>query len=238
VDNQRQTLLVIGAHPDPFDAVYQAGGLLAKYAKAGHRAIAVSSVYEDEWEEEVKAIADTIGAEHRFLDLVEGSVVDDVETIHKYMNLIREVRPDIVVAHQPTDYHPDHRAVSRAVLAACLLSRVAEIKGDHPPFVVRCLYYSDTTSGVNSEPNVYIDIGDVADLKWQALAKHERLSMKRGVPHLDSIEHLLERDKALAEMRGNEVEVEQAEAYRLAVNYRVMGAWKFLPVPDAPRAEE
>lgn len=31
------TLLAFGAHPDPFDMPYQAGGTLAKYAKRGHR---------------------------------------------------------------------------------------------------------------------------------------------------------------------------------------------------------
>jgi hypothetical protein len=52
-----------------------------------------------------------------------------------------------------------------------------------------------------------------------------------------TIEHLIERDRALAVVRGNQVEVEYAEAFRLAVNYRVLGGFQYLPVPDAPRAE-
>jgi hypothetical protein len=39
-------------------------------------------------------------------------------------------------------------------------------------------------------------------------------------------------------MRGNQVEVEYAEVFHLAQNYRVLGGFKWLPVPDAPRAEE
>jgi len=39
------TLLAFGAHPDPFDMPYQAGGTLAKYAKRGHRVIMVAATH-------------------------------------------------------------------------------------------------------------------------------------------------------------------------------------------------
>jgi hypothetical protein len=51
------TILAFGAHPDPFDMPYQAGGTPAKYAKRGHRVIMVSAAYEEEWEYELQAIA-------------------------------------------------------------------------------------------------------------------------------------------------------------------------------------
>jgi len=229
------TVLAIGAHPDPFDMAYQCGGTLAKYARAGHLVVAVSAVAENE--AEATRVGDALGVETRFLDLREGSIDDDPPTVHKIVDLIREVRPDLLITHQPTDYNPDHRNLSSAVLAAALLARVDELKSAHPPFVVRALYYSDTTSGVNSEPLIYVDVSDTFERKFQALALHESLSEKAGVDHLGSIEHLIERDRALAVVRGNQVEVEYAEAFRLAVNYRVLGGFQYLPVPDAPRAE-
>jgi hypothetical protein len=58
------------------------------------------------------------------------------------------------------------------------------------------------------------------------------------VDHLGSIENLIERDRALAARRGNQLEVEYAEAYHLALNYRVLGGFRWLPLPDAARAEE
>jgi len=42
---------------------YQAGGTLAKYAKRGHRVIMVAATHEEEWEQEVKALATHLGAE-------------------------------------------------------------------------------------------------------------------------------------------------------------------------------
>jgi LmbE family N-acetylglucosaminyl deacetylase len=229
------TVLAIGAHPDPFDMAYQCGATLAKYARAGHCVIAVSAVVENE--AEATRVGNALGVETRFLDLHEGAVDDDPATVRKVVDLIREVRPDLLITHQPTDYNPDHRKLSSAVLAAALFARVGEIQTAHPPFVVKALYYSDTTSGVNSDPVVYVDVTDTFDQKFAALALHVSLSEKAGVDHLGSIEHLIERDRALAATRGNQVEVEYAEAYRLAVNYRVLGGFEYLPLPDAPRAE-
>lgn len=122
---KKLNILAFGAHPGPYDAVYQAGGTMAKYAKAGHHVILVSAA--DEWEGEMKAMAKTLGCKYRFLDFEEGAIFDDPVHVHKVMDLIREVKADVVLTHQPTDYHPDHRALSRAVLAACLLARVGEI---------------------------------------------------------------------------------------------------------------
>ena len=71
--NKKLTIVAFGAHPDPFDMPYQAGGTLAKYARRGHRVIMVSASYEEEWQDEIAAIAKHLGAEHRFLDFVEGA---------------------------------------------------------------------------------------------------------------------------------------------------------------------
>jgi LmbE family N-acetylglucosaminyl deacetylase len=43
--NKTLTIVAFGAHPDPFDMPYQAGGTLAKYAKRGHRVVMVSASY-------------------------------------------------------------------------------------------------------------------------------------------------------------------------------------------------
>ena len=105
------TVLAIGAHADPFDMPYQCGGTLAKMAKAGNRVICVSSCEENQ--EEATKVAKVLGCETMFLDLEEGEIEDDTPTVHKIVELIRSVKPDIVITHQPTDYNPDHRKLSR-----------------------------------------------------------------------------------------------------------------------------
>jgi N-acetylglucosamine malate deacetylase 1 len=229
---KKLTILAIGAHADPFDMPYQCGGTLAKFAKAGNKVICVSSCEENQ--EEAGRVAKALGCEAKFLDLVEGSIENDKPTVHKIVELIREVKPDIVITHQPTDYNPDHRKLSQAVLGACLLSRVGEVKTKHKPYKVPCLYYSETSSGINSKGTVYVDIEDTFATKMKALKEHKSLSEKQGVEHLGSIEHLIEREEATAKFRGMQMEIEYAEVFEMAVNYRVMRAFSTLPFPDVP----
>lgn len=229
---KKLTVLAIGAHADPFDMPYQCGGTLAKLANAGNNVICVSSC--DENREEATKVAKVLGCEARFLDLKEGNIENDTSTVHKIVELIRHFKPDIVITHQPTDYNPDHRKLSQAVLGACLLSRVGEVKTKHEPYKVPCLYYSETSSGVNSHGDVYVDIEDTLALKLKAIKEHKSLSMKQGVEHLGSMEHLAEREEATAKFRGMQVEIEAAEVFERAINYRVMRAFSTLPFPDVP----
>jgi LmbE family N-acetylglucosaminyl deacetylase len=235
---RKLTLVAFGAHPDPFDMPYQAGGTLAKYAKRGHRVVLVSALYEAEWEDEMTAIAQHLGAEHRFLDFTEGAIFDDPAHTHRLMDVIREYKADVVITHQPTDYHPDHRALSRGVLAACLLARVGEIKSHYAPYKVGNLFYSDTTSGINSQGALYVDVGETWQQKIEALKRHRRLSETQGVAHLDSIEHLIEREETNLKFRGFQVERDYCEVFERAVNYRVTWAYDLLPIAPLPPLEE
>jgi LmbE family N-acetylglucosaminyl deacetylase len=228
----KMTVLAIGSHADPFDMPYQCGGTLAKLAKAGNKVICVSACEENQ--EEATRVAKVLGCETRFLDLEEGEIENDTATVHKIVELIRDVKPDIVITHQPTDYNPDHRKLSQAVLGACLLARVDEVKTKHKPYKVPCLYYSETTSGINSRGTVYVDIEATFATKMKALKEHKSLSEKQGVEHLGSIEHLIEREEAVARFRGLQVEIEYAEAFEMAINYRVLRAFSTLPFPDVP----
>jgi LmbE family N-acetylglucosaminyl deacetylase len=235
--NKTLTLVAFGAHPDPFDMPYQAGGTLAKYARRGHRVVMVSAAYEEEWETEIAAIARHLGAEHRFLTFTEGAIFDDPSHTHRLMEVIREYKADVVITHQPTDYHPDHRALSRGVLAACLLARVGEIKSQHAPHKVGNLFYSDTTGGINSQGAIYVDVEETWRQKIEALKLHKQLSEKHSVAHLDSIEHLIEREETNLKFRGFQVEREYCEVFHAALNYRVTWAHDLLPIATLPPIE-
>lgn len=198
----------------------------------------VSASYEEEWEDEITAIAQHLGDEHRFLDFAEGAIFNDPSHTHRIMNAIREYQADVVITHQPTDYHPDHRALSRGVLGARLLSRMGEIKSQYAPHKVGNLFYSDTTSGINSQGALYVDVAETWQQKIEALKLHTRLSETHGVAHLDSIEHLIEREETNLKFRGFQVERDYCEVFERAVNYRVTWAYDLLPIAPLPPIEE
>jgi LmbE family N-acetylglucosaminyl deacetylase len=179
-----------------------------------------------------------LGSEHRFLDFEEGAIFDEPSHVHRIMEAIREYKPDVVLTHQPTDYHPDHRALSRGVLGACLLARVGEVKSRYAPHKVGNLFYTDTTSGINSLGAIYVDVEETWRQKIEALKLHKRLSEKQGVAHLDSIEHLIEREETNLKFRGFQVEREYCEVFQRALNYRVTWAHDLLPIASLPPLEE
>lgn len=71
--------------------------------------------------------------------------------------------------------------------------------------------------------------------KIEALKLHAQLSEQRGVAHLDSIEHLIEREETSMKFRGFRVEHNYCEASQVAVNYRVRRAHTtFCPLRPFP----
>jgi hypothetical protein len=100
------------------------------------------------------------------------------------------------------------------------------------------LFYSDTTSGINSQGALYVDVGETWQQKIEALKHHRRLSETHGVAHLDSIEHLIEREETNLKFRGFQVERDYCEVFERAVNYRVTWAYDLLPIAPLPPLEE
>jgi LmbE family N-acetylglucosaminyl deacetylase len=118
--------LAIGAHPDDID--FGCGGTLAKWAAAG---CAVSELVltdgsKGSWDptadraalvalrrDEQRAAASALGAGGVvFLDHVDGELMSGLAERGEVCRVIREVRPDVVLGHDPWKryrLHPDHR---------------------------------------------------------------------------------------------------------------------------------
>jgi hypothetical protein len=58
------------------------------------------------------------------------------------------------------------------------------------------------------------------------------------VAHLDSIEHLIEREETNLKFRGFQVEREYCEIFQAALNYRVTWAHDLLPIATLPPIED
>src|SRR5688500_9951225 len=58
---------------------------------------------------EVHEAARRIGTTAEVLDIHDGELLPTLDNRQKITRLIREWNADIVIAHRPNDYHPDHR---------------------------------------------------------------------------------------------------------------------------------
>ena len=223
IDQTPKRILAVGAHPDDLEIV--CAGTLAKYAgqgahismavatdgSAGHMLIPPKELAEIRHREVEKA-AGLIGADFYWLGFVDEMLFEDIETRLRFVELIRQAKPDAILTHYPQDYHPDHRVVSRLMFDASFESGLKNIQTEtqyHPG--VQPLYYFDTITGANFHPTEYVDITDTFEVKMEMLACCE--SQVKWLKDHDNVD-LLHMTETLVRARGYQCGVKYAEAFR------------------------
>lgn len=176
-------IIVFGAHPD--DAEFKAGGTAAKWAKLGHHVKLVSVTNGDigHWQSaggplaqrrlaEVQKANAILGVTTEVLDIHDGELMPSLENRQKIIRLIREWQADIVIAHRPWDYHPDHRYVGILVQDAAFMVTVPYVCPDVPPIKNNPLFLYSSDRFQKPYPfkaDIIVSLDDVFDQKVQAL---------------------------------------------------------------------
>jgi LmbE family N-acetylglucosaminyl deacetylase len=220
------TVLAVYAHPDDPDVA--AGGTLARWAAAGsaiHVCICAdgdkgsSDPAADQSQlvvrrrDEVAASGAILGVKaHYWLGFRDGELDDEKELRARLVALIREVRPDVVVAPDPTAIyfgqhylnHRDHRIVGWAALDAAspAAANPHYFPDAGPAHQVGAMYLSGTL-----EADVWVDITATIDIKAAAIACHASQVEESG-------EWLRLAVRERAEEAGQQATVRFAEAYR------------------------
>jgi N-acetylglucosamine malate deacetylase 1 len=180
-------IIVFGAHPD--DAELKAGGTAAKWSKLGHEVKMVSVTNGDigHWREaggplarrraaEVKAADTILGVTPQVLDIHDGELEPNLENRKTITRLIRQWKADIVIAHRPWDYHPDHRYVGVLVQDAAFMVAVPHFCPDVPPLQANpvFLYSSDGfQKPYRFKADIVVALDDVIETKLDALHELE-----------------------------------------------------------------
>ena len=118
----------------------------------------------------------SIGATYEVFDHPDGELDDRLEYRLEVIRLIRSFRPDLIITHRSTDYHPDHRFTGLLVQDASYLVTVPAICPDvpHLPSCPVILYFSDAfTKPCRFEPHVVVDIDDEFDRLVAMLHCHQ-----------------------------------------------------------------
>ncbi len=180
-------IVVFGAHPD--DAEFKAGGTAARWAKLGHHVKLCSVTNGDigHWQmaggplarrraAESAAVAEKLGVVSQVLDIHDGELEPTLENRRLITKIIREWKADIVIAHRPWDYHPDHRYTGIVVQDAAFMVTIPFFCPD-TPFLTEnpvFLYSSDSfQKPYPFRPDMTVALDDVFDLKVEALHELE-----------------------------------------------------------------
>jgi LmbE family N-acetylglucosaminyl deacetylase len=139
---------------------------------------------------EVRAADKILGVETEVLPIHDGELEPTLENRRTITRLIRNWKADIVIAHRPWDYHPDHRYVGVLVQDAAFMVTVPFFCEDVPPLERNpvFLYSSDRFQKPNPfRPDVVVAIDDVIDLKLDALHELESQLYEGGASGNESL---------------------------------------------------
>ena len=165
-----ERLLVLAPHPD--DEVIGCGGLVAQHlrerrlvrivvATDGAEANAGAADREEETRRGVARLGDH--AEIEFLRLPDRRLDDTVAP--RIREILLEFRPDLIAVPSPIEIHPDHLALARAFVD--LVQKDETLFAD---LAVAKVAFYEVSQPIR--PNALVDITDVAELKYEAIAEH------------------------------------------------------------------
>jgi len=217
--------MVLVAHPD--DADFMCGGSVARWAEDGcevHYVVVTDGsagsnepgVTREQMREvrerEQRAAAEVLGVKSvTFLGELDGELEVNPRTRMKVCREVRRLRPDVVVAPDPSmlwrDHyvnHADHRAAGTLALTAVMPDAPSRpifpelLDEGLEPYEIPNLWLG------SSDPDTFVDITDTIDRKIEALARHVSQDGEAAAPFV--------RDRA--EETGEQAGYRYAEGFK------------------------
>ncbi len=224
-------VLTLMAHPD--DAEILCGGTLALLAARGWRVHIAAASRGDcgsstRTPDEISSIrrgegrdaARVIDGVYHCLDGRDALIRYDEATLRRACTLFREVRPSLVVTHNPSDYMVDHEQISLVARATAFNAPIPNAPagpGTTPLGAIPHLYYADPIEGKDSlgdpvRPTLLIDVTTVMETKLRMVSAHA--SQREWLRAHHGMDEYLDSTKRSAAMRGELIGCDFAEGFR------------------------
>lgn len=230
----RERILAVVAHPD--DAELLCAGTLARAKKDG-ASIAICVLCRGDKghprtplanlaavrRKEMTAAARVLGAGLFWGGFADGTLTDGRRERLKLVEIYRQFRPTLVLAHAPEDYHSDHRvagALAEAVSWSCASrgQRTQTRAMDAPP----ALWWMDTLGMSEFSPGFYIDVTNYVTVKEEMLKCHRSQLSRANDRDFSDLTQLM---RLQIQTRGMQAGVPAAEAFRAHHAFKRARAW-------------
>ena len=188
---QGQRMLVVSGHA--VDFVWRCGGTMARYAREGAQVRVITLTFGERGEsgelwktdpeigvdrvkqirrEESAAAAAELGAELRCMDFDDHPMMIDENRLLRLVDEMRDFRPTLMLTHHDKDpLNADHVETNRASLWALRCAQVPGVRPDSKAIgpVQICTFEPQQPEFCQFNPNFYLDITDVMDIKRRAM---------------------------------------------------------------------
>ncbi len=217
-------ILAFAAHPDDVEAC--AGGLLIKAKKKGFstgiidmtRGEASNFGSVKERDREAKKAAKILSLDYRFnLNIPDEHVLVTEENILKVVSLIRDLKPDIILAPYYNDLHPDHAHTGQIVNYASFFAKIKKYSKDleekNTHQVSLLLFYMLHTE---FQPSFILDVSEEYQQKIKSVYVHRSQFFKKekkGYTKQFHNPHFMEFFESRAKVYGYKIGVKFGEPY-------------------------
>lgn len=216
----KMTILAIGGHVG--DAELTAGGVLAHHSLKGDRIVTLALTagergvpagqdmkeYRAQKVNEAKTFAEMLGGDSIVFDIPDGELQDNEEMRYRVCDVIREVKPNVIITHFKNSMHKDHMTTHRIVNDARFFAGLASFEREKPAHFAAKLYYAENwEDAVDYVPYVYVDFQKEAfDLWVKAVSTHWFVTGSKSFQYLEYYKHLMR-------VRGLEARKEYAQTF-------------------------
>lgn len=219
MSEKQLSILAVGAHP--VDMEVACGAMLLKATKMGHKATLLhltrgekgnpkmsAAEYAKQKERETYECAELLGCDVRWLDYKDAEVPVDQKIQLEICDVIREVKPDIVITSWKGSFHRDHVAAHINTVRGVSYAGLAPLERPLPAHRVSKVYFTENWEDLEDYvAEFYVDVTDVFDEWVEAVCKHELV--RGGISTFPYLEYY----KSLAVVRGAEGGCRYAETF-------------------------
>lgn len=212
-------ILAIGGHIG--DAELTAGGVLAANAVDGGQSFTLAMTagergnpphltceeYRAQKIGEAEEFAAMMNGRAYVLGYPDGELPDDENVRYEVANVIREVKPDVIVTHWRSTMHKDHDRTHRIVPDAQFLASVVENERLRGRRHYAPVYFAENwEDDPDFTPYIYVDITRGYELWCEGMKRHRFTTESRDFAYYDYY-------TSLARMRGCLNRTTYAEAF-------------------------
>ncbi|WP_404926756.1 PIG-L deacetylase family protein [Mesorhizobium sp. ORM16] len=229
-----KSILVVGAHA--FDAEVIAGPLAAaavlrgttvtflhlSMGEQGHPCL-IPEHYCAQKEDEAGRAAARLGVAMRNLGLHDAFLPSDDETALKLCDVIRELKPEVVITHWHGSWHKDHRAAAKLTQTGIFFAALPTVARDHAAFTPGLLLFGENWEDDDGfRPEHLVDVSDGFEAWSEAVHEYE---LARGLSSFPYVDYY----SALYRLRGCLRGTRHAQAFAAASHSWNAGSGLFAP---------